>query len=409
MIAIVPENDTQTVEVQEYQTVTVKCAPDIAADMHADGHVVVSPSITHGLYEVKAKHKVGVLRYGKLELRIIPKVPVARLLYLASFHVDEKAWRQVETLLGDVDDPLSAIAHALVFHSRGALKPTPLQGYVTHEESSRRIRGRIMFESQLSKRAGVQLPVDLRFDEYELGIIENRVIVAALQTVAHFVVDRSIQRQLRRLYLQLADVEPWSAGQRIPQIVIGRMNARYAPALALARLVLDRRSLEYSAQRSTGTAFLLNMNVVFESYLEAALRNALERIGGRVKGQYRLSLDYDNNISIRPDITWWREGKCVAVIDAKYKRTTNNEFPNADTYQMLAYCTRLSLKRGILVYADLDGTETGGTVLRNADIEILVTSIDISGSIERLDASVQRLVDMVGGADSDIPLCDASR
>lgn len=82
MIATAPDNATQTVEVREYQSVTIECAPDIAAAMHADRHVIVSPSITPGQYEVKAKHKVGILRYGTLELRIIPKVPVERLLYL---------------------------------------------------------------------------------------------------------------------------------------------------------------------------------------------------------------------------------------------------------------------------------------------------------------------------------------
>ena len=98
---------------------------------------------------------------------------------------------------------------------------------------------------------------------------------------------------------------------------------------------------------------------------------------------------------IKPDTTWWREGKCVTVFDAKYKRATNSDFPNADTYEMLAYCPRLSLRRGIHVYADLDGADTGGTVLRNTDFEIVVTSIDISGSIERLDASAQRLVELL--------------
>ena len=40
-----------------------------------------------------------------------------------------------------------------------------------------------------------------------------------------------------------------------------------------------------------------------------------------------------------------------AVIDAKYKAEKPAGYPNADLYQMLAYCTALRLSDGHLVYA----------------------------------------------------------
>ena len=126
----------------EYGSVEIDIEPAIAADMHADGHVSVAPSVTTGLYSVTAKHKVGVLRYGDVELRIVPKVAVSRLLYLATYTDDAGSWQELDTLLGAADDPLSALAHALAFHGEAALRPTPLQGYVTDEAAERRLRGR---------------------------------------------------------------------------------------------------------------------------------------------------------------------------------------------------------------------------------------------------------------------------
>lgn len=398
----VPESGRRnrtTIVLGEYRRAIVQCSAETAVQMNEDGHVSVSPTATVGEYEVRARHKVGVLRYENFELRIVPKVPVTRLLYLATFHDNDDAWQQVETMLADVDDPYSAVAHALAFHAERALRPTPLQGYVTHERAEMLVRGRLLFDRQVASRAGVLLPAELRFDEYELGIAENRVLKAALRTVARYAEEPNLAARLRHLIAQLDGVEPWVFGQPVPDFTFGRINERYRSAIALSRLVLERRSLDYPAESRPGTAFLFNMNTVFESYLESSFRRAMKPLGGRVEGQHRTALDLSERIAMKPDITWWRGGDCAAVLDAKYKRTKNDDYPNADAYQMLAYCTRLGLPRGYLVYADLDGAQPRNDIIRNADIEIVVTAIDISGTVGELNASVGRLADMVSAGE----------
>jgi len=205
--------------------------------------------------------------------------------------------------------------------------------------------------------------------------------------------------RLRHLIAQLDGVEPWVFGQPVPDFTFGRINERYRSAIALSRLVLERRSLDYPAESRPGTAFLFNMNTVFESYLESSFRRAMKPLGGLVEGQHRTALDLSERIAMKPDITWWRGGDCAAVLDAKYKRTKNDDYPNADAYQMLAYCTRLGLPRGYLVYADLDGAQPRNDIISNADIEIVVTAIDISGTVGELNASVGRLADMVSAGE----------
>ena len=381
--------------VPEYGSIDIEIDQTTAARMHADGHVSVAPALEHGFYTVKAKHKVGVLQYGDVELRIKPKVAVSRLLYLASYTDNSDSWREIDTLLGTADDPLSALAHALTYQGEAALKPTPLQGYVTHEAAERRLRGRIMFDQQLSRRAGIQLPIELRYDEYEVNILENRVLKTALGIVERNLRAPALARRLAHLRFRLDGVEPWPVGMAVPDVNFTRMNERYRPALALARLVLEGRSLEFPDQTHRGSGFLFNMNNVFEKYVEAGLRQALQCQGGRVDGQRVTHLDEANTVLMKPDITWWSGDRCLGVIDAKYKRTTNDDYPNADAYQMLAYCTRLGLQHGLLVYADLDGRSNGSTIIRNAGIEIVVTALDIGGSIEELRSSVTALADLV--------------
>jgi 5-methylcytosine-specific restriction enzyme subunit McrC len=44
-------------------------------------------------------------------------------------------------------------------------------------------------------------------------------------------------------------------------------------------------------------------------------------------------------VVLRPDITWQVGGAVQAVVDAKYKAEKPSGYPNADLYQLLAYCT----------------------------------------------------------------------
>lgn len=398
MLTTLQADQLRRYSLAEYASIEIDLEPAIAADMHGDGHVSVAPSVPPGSYTVKAKHKVGVLRYGDVELRIVPKVAVSRLLYLASHTDDSASWQELDTLLGATDDPLSALAHALTFHGEAALRPTPLQGYVTYEAAERRLRGRILFDQQLSRRAGIQLPIELRYDEYEVNIVENRVLKTALGLVERHLADPALARRLAHLRFRLDGVDPWPAGMSVPTFNFTRLNERYRAALALARLILERRSLEFPDQTQRGSAFLFNMNHVFEKYVEAELRRALQGCGGRVDGQRKTYLDETDTVLMKPDVTWWSGDRCLAVIDAKYKRTTSDDYPNADAYQMLAYCTRLGLRRGILVYADLDGEAGDSTIIRNAGIEIAVTALDISGSIEDLRSSVTALAGLVSAS-----------
>ena len=58
--------------------------------------------------------------------------------------------------------------------------------------------------------------------------------------------------------------------------------------------------------------------------------------GGVVRSQFRSWLDEDGRIPVRPDLTWWSQGHCIAVVDAKYKALRLAEAPPTPT------CTRCS-------------------------------------------------------------------
>ena len=97
---------------------------------------------------------------------------------------------------------------------------------------------------------------------------------------------------------------------------------------------------------------------------------------------------------LRPDIVWKVGGTTAAVIDAKYKAEKPAGYPNADLYQLLAYCTILGLPVGHLVYAR-GNASPARHVVQQSGIEILCHSIDLSQPQDQLIEQMSNLAELV--------------
>lgn len=137
----------------------------------------------------------------------------------------------------------------------------------------------------------------------------------------------------------------------MPSVRMDRRNNRYSSALALASLVLSASSVEQRAGSVVTSGFMVDMWSVFEDFVSAALREAFKPYGGVLVSQYQSTLDVDETVKIAPDLVWLVDGEVRACIDVKYKVEKHGQYPNADLYQMAAYCRRSGLKAGHLVYA----------------------------------------------------------
>ena len=185
----------------------------------------------------------------------------------------------------------------------------------------------------------------------------------------------------------------------LPEVQYTRLDEHYRPAVELARLIIENTSLELRRGEVAGAAFLIDMNEVFEQFLYVALGEAL----GLSERQWRrgksLTLDEDNRISMKPDLSWWPSGiagnasRPDFVGDAKYKKLEPERFEHADIYQMLAYCTAADLPSGLLVYAG--SGESSAHKIKHTDRTIEVASLDLTGTPAEILDEVRRLAEHV--------------
>ena len=385
--------------------VPYRLPPRVARELVLSGLVTVAPGADEGTWAVGARTYVGTARIGDVELWIRPKTPIRRLFFLLGYAHRLRGWRDEDVLVTEDVDLLPAVAAAFARQADRATRQGLLQGYRVREDVAAVLRGRIRTGDQLRRRFGLPLPLELRYDDFTTDIPENQLLRSATDTLLRLPgLDPSSRRTLRRLQRSLADVTPWRRG---PDASSGwhpsRLNARYQPAIRLAELILRGSSIEHADGIVAVNGFMLDMARIFEDFVSAALGEALRVYGGRTMPQdRRWRLDQAGSIRIRPDLVWYAADSATpsGVVDVKYKVEQPSGYPNADLYQLLAYCTRLRLPQGHLVYAHGDSAAARHDLV-GTDITLVQHAIDLDTDPTTLLAAISRLATQVAASALD--------
>lgn len=345
------------------------------------------------LWKVTSDSRIGVALGDGWEVRVEPKLDVPKLMFLLAYATDPSGWRDVAAGFERERNLFEAVASGFAFQAQRALERGPLRNYVRVEERSTALRGRLRIGDQLARLPGLPIPLEIAYDDYSLDIRENRMLRAAAELLLRFPrVPDAARARLRHVRAILEEVEP-IADATMPRIT--RINKRYEPALVLASLVLRAASVSSRAGHVESATFVFDMNQVFEDFVSAALTDEMRRrYGGEIRLQYdREFLDESPRatLRLRPDISWWSGGWCLAILDAKYKRLSTPSFPNGDAYQMLAYCIAFDVDRGVLVYAKDETERDRSHVVRNHGCTIDVRALDVEAEPEALLAQVRQL------------------
>ena len=350
-------------------------------------------------YDLRPGSFVGVVRVGDLAIEIRPKLPIDRLLFLISYTLDRRRWREVEFDLDPAQSLIDAIVPGFVAQVRRATRRGVLQGYRVEEEALLTIRGRVRFDDQIKRRFGRFPPAEVRYDDYTEDIEENRLLKAAITRLKRLPIrsDRA-RHALRAFDLTLAGVQSFAYDPRqLPEITWTHLNERYRPAVALAKLILRSTSFDTRHGQVSASAFLVDMNQVFEDFVVLALRDALrmnERTFPQGAATRSLHLDHRHKISLKPDISWWSGSRCQFVGDVKYKRVNAEGVLHPDLYQLLAYSVAANLPGGLLIYAAGEDEPARHDIV-HVGKQLEVVTLNLSGSPESILAQIDAVASRV--------------
>ncbi|OHT91064.1 McrC family protein [Mycobacterium syngnathidarum] len=363
------------------------------------GIATVTLSPTEGVYEVAAGRKVGAVVIGDRPLIVRPKITdLNRLLFLLGYAQNPAIWRDDPIGLVGADELLPGVAEAFARLATRAVEQGLLQGYRRIADVLPVLRGRVLAGEQMSRLYGLPVPLAVEYDDFTVDIPENQLLAMATMRLLRVPrVSETARLLLLRLRRTLADVSVPTRGSALPAWQPSRLNTRYQTALRLAQIVLAAESFEHHLGGVTVTGYMFDMWRIFEDFVTTALNECLTQHGWYCATQAALHLDEQREVDMRPDLLCRRNGSVRAVVDAKYKAERPDGFPNADLYQMLAYCTVLGLDDGHLIYAKGNEPVSIHSVQRS-DVTIHCHALDLALPPAALLQQVDELALAVAGA-----------
>jgi 5-methylcytosine-specific restriction enzyme subunit McrC len=373
--------NNQLLELTEYQPTSVELTQQQVQQLaQLAPSIAVSPSSESlGVYKLTADSRIGVVNLPDLQVLVRPKIPMSRAMFLIAYSLDAAYWQR-SGFNFDVEAPLlESMIPGFIRQVRRALSHGVLHGYRTEEDSLPTIRGRLRLEDQIRTRHGMLIPAEVRFDEFTEDINENRLIKAALFLLRKMVLrSDSSRRQLHEFdhllgRVTLTEYHPTN----LPLVTYTGLNDRYRSAVELSKLILRSASIELRQGSSNSSAFIIDMNAVFENFVVTALRESLGLSQRAFPQNFSMHLDHNRQIPIKPDLSWQEGERCVFIGDVKYKRTRSIKGENPDIYQVLSYAVAADLRNTMLVYAKGEVEESKYHV-GDPSCQIEIHALDIS-------------------------------
>jgi len=300
--------------------------------------------------EIETFSHIGSVGLSGLRVSIIPKIGLANVMgmvrYAYAFHP--------ESLTTSVDyaQAVSGLADLLaeaLLHQVERLARRGLSSYYREtEELLLSPRGRLCMQSA-ARRMG-RVAITCRYDDYTANSPLNQALAEGLRLAALLVYDRDLAFRLQRARDRyFADQTGIQLSERSVQELLNSLDRRtshYREPLSLVKLVVEgcRLSRHQSEGPATQFSFLLNMNLLFEKFLERYFQrtspfgyNVLTQSSQSGHFRYVLNPHRWNTPTLRPDLLLLKRGRVVAVGDAKYKNRTDAPPSPSDLYQLTMY------------------------------------------------------------------------
>ncbi len=400
--------DRQLIELKEYQTVNGIRLTDaeIACLRQHYAKAIELRGDSGGIVSLTAHSWIGRIRLQESEIRLRPKLPLNRLWYWLSWAYDLKSLRWTGS--SSFDSNFEDMDWLIRFYVQACEKVAAVgirKNYVSIEEASPAVRGTLMSSATAGRWLKQDYRFDCRYDEFTSWIPENQCIVAGLQSMRKWPLkDARLFPRLEKLMEVFAQERSLFPGmlltdtigkQLLSRMQVNRLNQHYSEAFRWLRLYWNCVSIVDADGGVNAQSFLLDMNELYEAYVAARFRAALEPQGIRVISQQHDWLAEEGRIRIVPDLIVRDPSGREIIVDTKYKMKKDEASINADVFQMLAYLTARRSTTAMLLYAS--GPEREDRI-KNAGSTVYQWSLNLDapgGSHEqeegRLDSVMARI------------------
>ena len=360
---------------------------------HPRRPIDVLPARKPGRYRLTAQGFAGVLHTPNLRIVLRPKVPAANLYVL----LDPDAPPEL------IADPAAAepgtealdfLARRLADEMRSRAAAGLRRGYVERSDQQPFLQGRLDVSAQSRESPAARTRFHTSREEFTPDLPVHRLTRGTAELVLGSpFVGPETRAALRAAVAGYALVPAESVERAAfdgPQIE--RLSPADRDLLDLCRLLVGGLRPAEGMGDLTNPGFLLDLERVFERYVERGLRAELPP--GALEAQrefvYHAPVPAGQPaLTGRPDFVVREGGRVACVLDAKWK-ALDGPPPAADVHQALAYSAGLGCKDVRLIYPGRRSQEWRYE-LTGSETVLTVHTLRVVGSREKCARSVRRM------------------
>jgi 5-methylcytosine-specific restriction enzyme subunit McrC len=387
---------TRTLRLTEYRPREARLRrADVDAILaHPQKPVDVVPTRQPGRYRLTAQGFAGVLHTPNLRIVLRPKIPAANLLLL----LDPDAPPDT------VPDPAAAepgtealdfLARRLAEEMRSRAAAGLRRGYVERSDQQAFLQGRLDVAAQSRETPAGRARFHTTREEFAPDLAVHRLARATAEALLTSplltVPSRAALRVAVSGYAEVPSCPLDRAEFDAPSTDADR------PLTDLCRLLVEGMRPGDLPGEVIGPGFLLDLERVFERYVERGLRSGLPPGVLEAQGEfiYHAPLPVGQPpLAGRPDFVVRQDRQVRCVLDAKWK-ALDGPPPAADVHQALAYAAGLGCRDVRLVYPGRRYVAWRYELVESETV-LTVHTLRVVGPRERCERSVRRLLRAIG-------------
>jgi len=271
-----------------------------------------------------------------------------------------------------------------------------VQDYICREENLGVFRGALNIKAHVQQNLARENRIHCRFFEQTVDIPDNRLVKAALWRLLQFGgwTPRTTQSLVRNLHhFDAVTLEPLCSNA-LPNRHYHRLNDDYRPIHELCLLFAECSSVSEHFGHVRFNGFLLDMNRLYEQFVQTAFMNVSRKSKRKVTTQEPSPVSHKTDAPrIRPDVTVWCNASVTSIADAKYKKDFAAP-PNADIYQVITYGTVLDCASVYLLYPQTEIDADRDFPVLNSPIVVKTRQVDIASprAIENVETLARSIL-----------------
>ncbi|MBR4891769.1 MAG: hypothetical protein IKZ34_01120 [Alphaproteobacteria bacterium] len=329
--------------------------------------------LSFGRKGIKASSYVGVIKYKNIQFEILPKLSskneddnqiLKNLFYMLSFTKKLNVKNNKSASLSACSNPfLEILIGAFAEGLFDALKRCAPKGYIVRSENVKYLKGRLNLPSHIKYNSFNQSRFFCDYDEFSENNVLNQLFLY-VATCLYSVCRTQQNKKLLKLIINFySDVDFVCFDNKdLSVIKLSRAQSGFEMPLKLAKMFVEKTSVDMSAHKFENIALIWDMNFLFEEFVAEFLKRYKQDLDIKyISCQHsrKLLISEENDrgyASTYVDVFLVMNNGKKLVLDTKYKNNQGQfgEFSNADVFQVTTYCRLHDCHNAILLYPAAD-------------------------------------------------------